>query len=219
VAADGPYADQTPPERWGYWISRRIAQAMFALFFRGRVRGVQRVPRRGGVLLVSNHQSFLDPILATLALPRECSYMARDTLFENSRFRRLIEYYNAFPVKRGTADMRAIKETIRRLKGGFPVVTFPEATRTADGSIAEMRGGVVLLARKTGVPIVPTLIDGAFEAWPRGAKLPRPAPIVVAYDEPFDARAHGDWSDDACIAHVRGRILALRARYGRGDAG
>ncbi|HQL54766.1 MAG TPA: lysophospholipid acyltransferase family protein [Phycisphaerae bacterium] len=201
--------------RKGYAVCRIIAQALFTFLVRGRVFGTQHVPRAGGVLLVSNHQSFLDPVLATLAIPRECNYMARDTLFRQPQFRRLIEYLNAFPVKRNTADLGAIKETLRRLKAGKVVLTFPEGTRTVDGSIGPMHAGVVLLARKARVPIVPTLILGAFESWPRNAKLPHPRPVLVAYGPPLYTHEHPEWTDDDAVAHVRAAVLALQERYRR----
>jgi 1-acyl-sn-glycerol-3-phosphate acyltransferase len=200
--------------RRGYAICRLISQLLFIFLFRGRVFGTERVPRQGGVLLVSNHQSFLDPVLATLAIPRECNYMARDTLFHIRWLRPIMEYLNAFPVKRDTADMGAIKETLRRLKAGKVVLAFPEGTRTEDGSIGPMRAGVVLLARKARVPIVPTLILGAFESWPRDAKLPRPHAVLVAYGEPLYPHEHPEWSDEACVALVRGQIIARQAHFG-----
>jgi len=200
--------------RPGYRVCRWLAQLLYVFIFRGRVFGTARVPRTAGVLLVSNHQSFLDPLLATLALPRECHYMARDTLFRRPLFRRIITYLNAFPVKRATADLGAIKETLRRLKAGALVLAFPEGTRTEDGSVGPMHAGVVLLARKARVPIVPTVILGAFECWPRTAKLPRPHPVVVAYGDPLVPHEHPDWSADQCVALVRSRIVALQERYG-----
>jgi len=208
-ATPGPLTRMRP----GYRFLRYLSQMFFVFFCRGRVFGVRNVPRRGGVLLVSNHQSYLDPVLATLALPREGNYMARDTLFRQRHFRRLIEYLNAFPVKRGAADVGAVKEMLRRLKGGQVVLAFPEATRTADGSIGPMRAGVILVARKARVPVVPTLILGAFEAWPRTAVLPRPHPVLVAYGEPLYPHAHPEWDEEQCVRVVRDRILALRARF------
>lgn len=195
-----------------YRVCRCIAQMLFTLFFRGRVFGARRVPVTGGVLLVCNHQSYLDPILATLALPRECHYMARDTLFRQPLFRRLIVSLNAFPIKRGTADVGAIKETLRRLKAGCLVTTFPEATRTTDGTLGPMAPGVVLLARKARVPLVPAMILGAFEAWPRRARWPRLHPIIVAYGEPLWPDQFGP-DDQACIDEIRRRIQALIDRY------
>jgi 1-acyl-sn-glycerol-3-phosphate acyltransferase len=199
--------------RRGYRITRCAAQIVFVLLFRLRVFGVRHVPRTGGVLLVSNHQSFLDPVLATLAIPRECNYMARDTLFAVPWLRPVIQFLNAFPVKRGTADLGAIKETLRRLKAEKVVLTFPEGTRTLDGSVGEMRAGVVLLARKARVPIVPMVILGAFRAWPRTARLPRPHPVMVAYAPPVYPHLHPDWSDDACVQAIRSAVLRLREEY------
>jgi 1-acyl-sn-glycerol-3-phosphate acyltransferase len=200
--------------RW-YRLCRIGAHALFLVFFRGRVFGTDNVPREGGVLLVCNHQSFFDPILATLALPRECHYMARDTLFRNPWFRRLIESLNAFPIKRGAADVGAIKETLRRLKAGALVTAFPEGTRTWDGSVGPMQPGVVLLARKTRVPLVPTLILGAFEIWPRQAALPRPAPVIIAYGQPLWPDHMEDLADEDCISVVRNRIVEMMGRYRR----
>ena len=196
-----------------YRVLRFCSQLLFAVFFRGRVFGTHQVPRTGGVLLVANHQSFLDPVLATLALPRECHYMARDTLFKNGAFRWLIASLNAYPIKRGTADVGGIKETLRRLKSGALVTTFPEATRTHDGSIAPMQPGIVLLARKARVPVVPCVILGAYQAWPRSARLPHPHGVVVAYDQPLDLAQFTNTSDDAIIADIRNRIIALQKRY------
>jgi 1-acyl-sn-glycerol-3-phosphate acyltransferase len=198
-----------------YRFCRLVTQVLFLFLFRGRVFGTHNVPRAGGVLLVCNHQSFLDPVLATLALPRECHYMARDTLFRNCWFRLLIESLNAFPVRRGTADVGSIKETLRRLKRGALVTVFPEGTRTPDGEVHPMEPGVVLLARKADVPLVPTLILGAFEAWPRQALLPRPAPIIVAYDQPLWPRQMEQRSGEDCINLVRERIRAMMKRYRR----
>lgn len=199
--------------RLGYRICRLICHALYVGLFRGRAFGVRNVPHTGGVLLVSNHQSFLDPMLATLAIPRECHYMARDTLFDHNGLREVMTYLNAFPIKRDTADMRGIKETLRRLKAGHVVLTFPEGTRTRDGSIGPMRGGVAVLGRKARVPLVPTLVQGAFKCWPRTAKWPRPSPVIVAYGEPVYPHEHPEWSDEECVERVRGIILGLQVRY------
>ena len=198
-----------------YRICRGIANLLFIALCRGRVFGRRHVPRTGGTLLVCNHQSFFDPILATMSLPRECHYMARDTLFRQPLFRKLIESLNAFPVKRGTADVGAIKETLRRLKKGLLVNVYPEATRTQDGRVRPMQSGVVLIARKAGVPLVPGMILGAYEIWPRQAKLPKPGPVIVAYGPPLYPEQMRDLSDEECINVVRGRIIEMMTRYSR----
>lgn len=140
--------------------------------------------------------------------------MARDTLFANPAFGWLIDTLNAFPVKRGEGDVGAIKETLRRLKRGALITVFPEGTRTPDGAIGPMRSGVVLLARKARVPLVPTLILGAFDAWPRRQLLPSPSPVLVAHAEPLTPEQIDAMEPEACMDAVRARIVAMRQRFG-----
>ena len=196
-----------------YRFCRDAACGLYILLCRGRVFGRAQVPREGGVLLVCNHQSFFDPILATLGLPRECHYLARDSLFRNRWFKQLITTLNAFPIKRASADVGAIKETLRRLKKGLLVTVFPEGTRTADGSVRAMQPGVVLIARKAQVPLVPALILGAYEIWPRQAVLPHLGPVIVSYGEPLQPEQMRDLSDGECIEIVRERIIAMMMHY------
>jgi 1-acyl-sn-glycerol-3-phosphate acyltransferase len=190
-----------------------ICQGLCLLLFRLRVFGQRNVPLDGAVILACNHQSFLDPVLAAVGLRREFTFMARDTLFNQAGFRWLIESLNAFPVKRETADVGAIKGALRRLKGGEGLIAFPEGMRTPDGSIQGMAPGLFLIAQKARVPIVPTLIVGAFEAWPRGRKLPRPSPIIVAYDPPILPQEAAALADDELVALVRTRLLEMMRRY------
>lgn len=189
-----------------YRVLRYLAQIFFVFYFRGRVFGIRNVPPTGPVLLVCNHQSFLDPISSTVAIRRECSYMARDTLFVNSHFKRLIESLNAFPVKRGAADVGAVKEILRRLKNGRLVVVFPEATRTRDGEISEINPNSLLIAKRARAVIVPTVVDGAFEAWPRTAFFPRPVRMHVTYCEPISVNEVVDWPIERIAESVTRRM-------------
>ncbi|MBI5866207.1 MAG: 1-acyl-sn-glycerol-3-phosphate acyltransferase [Planctomycetes bacterium] len=195
-----------------YRFCRFLAQAVVLLLFRPRMLRTERVPRAGGALLICNHQSFLDPALAGIGLPRAAHFMARDTLFRGA-FGRLIASLNAFPVKRSTGDVGAIKETLRRLKHGALITVFPEGTRTTDGRVQSFQSGVVLLARKAGVPLVPTLVLGAYECWPRSSPLPRPSRVLIAYGHPLTTEQITGMSDEACVELVRQRVLELMAEF------
>jgi len=164
-----------------YRLLRFLAHWVLVIYFRGRVFGLRNVPAEGPVVLACNHQSFFDPVSVTMALYREGNYMARDTLFRNPLFKRFIESLNAFPVKRGAADVTAVKEMLRRLNDGRVVVVFPEAMRTRDGSISPINANAMAVAKKAGAAIVPTVIDGAFEAWPRDQLLPAPKRMYISY--------------------------------------
>jgi 1-acyl-sn-glycerol-3-phosphate acyltransferase len=201
--------------RPAYWFCRFLCQWTCVLLLKTRVYGRHRFPARGGVLLVSNHQSFMDPVLVTMALPREGNYMARDTLFENRWFGGLINFLNAFPIKRGTADLVAIKETMRRLKSGAVVCAFPEGTRSPDGRVGPMLAGLATVAKKCGAPIVPTLIDGMYQAWPRHRLLPGCGDVVVEYGEPIQPSEYGPLSPDELTNLIRGRIIAMQQAWHR----
>jgi len=172
-------------QRWWYRFCQFWCQLGLVMGFRYRVWGREHVPRRGGALLVSNHQSFLDPVLVAVGLPRQVHYMARRSLFRVPGFRGLIRSLNAFPVRRGGVDVSAVREAVSRLEAGELVLVFPEGTRTPDGRIQPLRRGVELLARRARVPIVPVVIDGAYEVWPRHRRWPRPGTIRVEFGPPL----------------------------------
>ncbi|MBI4578329.1 MAG: 1-acyl-sn-glycerol-3-phosphate acyltransferase [Planctomycetes bacterium] len=201
--------------RFPYRFARFLCQWSMVLLLKARVFGRRHVPATGGVLLVSNHQSFMDPVLATMALPREGNYMARDSLFANRWFGGLIEYLNAFAIKRGTADLMAIKETMRRLKGGKVVLAFPEGTRTPDGRVGAMLAGLATVAKKCEVPIVPVLIDGVYQAWPRDRLLPGRGDVVIEYGRPLMPVDYAGLTPDGLTAEIRGRIIAMQERWHR----
>jgi 1-acyl-sn-glycerol-3-phosphate acyltransferase len=150
--------------------------------------GVKNVPRKGGVLIVSNHQSFLDPVLFAVKIRRPMSFFAKSELFENRIFGAIIRSLNAFPVRQGEGDVGAVKETIRRLQEGHVLNIYPEGSRSPDGEIKKIQPGIGLIVRRAGVPVVPAVIDGSFEAWPphRGVKIFRPHPIRIAYGPPME---------------------------------
>lgn len=191
-----------------YRLLRIVSQAMHAVYFQGRVFGLSNVPAHGGVLLASSHQSYLDPVAIALPLYREANFMARDTLFRQPTFKRLIESLNAFPVKRGAADVGAVKEMLRRLKDGKVVIVFPEATRTRDGSLGEINANSLLIAKKAGVTIVPTVVDGAFAAWPRGQILPAPSRIYISYCKAITPAQVKAWPIEEIAAVVSSRLHA-----------
>jgi len=158
-----------------------ICRVGATLLFDLKAWGVQHVPQQGGAIIVSNHQSYLDPIMLGVRLRRPVSYMARSDLFSKPAFTWLIRQLNAFPVRRGESDLGAMKQAIARVKQGRLLVMFPEGTRTPDGEIQTIQAGIGLLARRAGVSLIPAVIDGSFAAWPRGQLFPHPHPIRVMY--------------------------------------
>jgi len=166
------------------------------LFLRMHYTGLENVPSTGPYILAVNHQSFLDPLFAGIALKGQLSFMARDTLFKSRLFGSLLASVKAIPVRRGHADVTSIKMIIAKLKRGEGVCLFPEATRTTDGKIAPFKGGLSLLSRRGNAPVIPVLIDGAYECWPRHQKLFKAgSKIAVTYGQPIPAEQINNMDD------------------------
>src|SRR5690606_31019997 len=104
---------------------------------------------------------------------RRLNYLARQTLFDHKFFSKLINSLDAIPIDRDGFGIAGLKETMRRLKREEMVLIFPEGTRTRDGEIAPLRPGFYTLAKRCPVALLPVAVDGAFQSWPRGQKLPR----------------------------------------------
>jgi len=165
-----------------FWYARWACRIFCILFFRLRTHGLQNVPTKGAFVLISNHQSFLDPLFCGTPLKRHLHFLARDTLFTNRFFGWLLSSVNTIPVRQGEADLPAIRKVIAKLKEGYSVCLFPEGTRTSDGKITPFKPGLGLLCRRGRAAIVPVLIDGAFECWPRHKKIFSPgSKISVCY--------------------------------------
>ncbi len=197
--------------RLWYRFGRIWCRLYFNCLHFGRVYNRQFVPQDGPIILVSNHQSFFDPVLVGYGLDREIDYMARDSLFKNPIFKKLIISLNAFPVRRGEADIAAIKETLRRLKNNRAVLMFPEATRTADGKIREFKPGLALLAKKARVPIIPVVIEGAYDAWPRTSPAPKPFhPIHVSFSKPFSPEEIKNYSPEDLVRKIHSQMIKLQ---------
>jgi 1-acyl-sn-glycerol-3-phosphate acyltransferase len=165
--------------RWAVWI-------FFKLYNRLDVRGVEHIPASGGVLLVANHASFLDPPALGCAIRhRIVRYMARDTLFSNRLFGRLLRAIAAVPISRERGDVGALKRAIAVLKSGDCLGFFPEGTRTPDGRMRPAKAGVGFLIAKAGVPVVPAFIDGTYRAFSRHHKWIRPRKVRVRIGPPI----------------------------------
>jgi 1-acyl-sn-glycerol-3-phosphate acyltransferase len=171
---------------WEYSFSQGVLRLFTTLMFDLKVYNRHYVPKTGGVLMVSNHQSYLDPVLVGVYLRRPMSYLAKSGLFTNKFFGAWLRRIRAFPVKQGAGDVGAVKETIRRLKEGHMLNIFPEGSRSNDGEIAPMQAGASLVVKRANVPVIPCVVEGTFKAWPNKQKLPRPHPVRVMYGPPLD---------------------------------
>jgi len=202
-------------QRIHYAVWQLMVQGVFMTFFGGRAYNRHHIPKEGGMLVVSNHQSYLDPILAAAPILRPFNPMARDSLFRNKLFAAFISYLYAFPVKRASADLKAVKDAISRLRQGRIVLMFPEGTRTRDGSIGSLHSGTILIARRARVPILPMVIDGAYECWPKGQRLPNFSQVRIMYGQPISVKELRQTRPEEMAKRLHNEMLRLQAEIRR----
>jgi len=196
----------TRAHRVWYEVVRAFLWLVGLVCFRVRCGGRENVPATGGVLILGNHQSLLDPPLMGMVIPREINYVARDTLFDNKLLAPFIRSVNAIPIDREGLGLAGLKETLRRLKRGEMVILFPEGTRTPNGEMQPLKPGFSALVKRTGACILPMAIEGSYQAWPRRQPIPLPNLIQIEIGKPIPAEEAGALDERDLIALVDKRI-------------
>jgi 1-acyl-sn-glycerol-3-phosphate acyltransferase len=171
---------------WFYGFCRRFIWLVLRLRLPVKAEGMRNIPDQGGVLIAANHASYLDPpLIGGPVTHRRVRFLARDTLFHHPVSAWLFPRIGVVPMSREKGDVGAIKTALTLLKQGECVALFPEGTRTLDGTLQAAKGGIGFLIGKASVPVVPVYIEGAFEAYPKGARGIRRHPIRVRYGAPI----------------------------------
>src|SRR5450759_5018249 len=168
-----------------YFIGWCGYRALFKLYFRWRVYNAERVPLDGGVILASNHASYLDPPLVGSGVKRGINYLARENLFRFPIMGWVLRQWQVVPVDRdggGAAGLRAILD---RLLAGGAIILFPEGTRTRDGKLQPARSGIGLTVISSSALVGPARVFGTYEAYGRHLRIPRPYQVSVKYGRPM----------------------------------
>ena len=204
-----------------YDINYTGSLAAFCLAWRLRTYGRTRVPRTGPLLVVSNHESFLDPPAVGASLPRRAFYFARKTLFRPAWFGAYLRSIHAVSVDQVGVAKEGLQAVLTLLKAGEAVVVFPEGERTYTGEMQPLKPGIHLLIKRMSVPILPVGIAGAFEAFPRTRKLPRLSPLflpatdarlTVAIGRPIPPERYKDMAREQVLEDLHGEIARMRER-------
>jgi 1-acyl-sn-glycerol-3-phosphate acyltransferase len=186
-----------------------------------RVEGARNVPRDGPVLLIANHESFLDPPLIGIAVRRHITYLARETLFKNPAFGWFIRSVNAVPIDQDGFARQGLKAILEELQKGNGVLVFPEGERTPHGRMQALKPGIMLLIKRVQTAIVPVGIAGAYAAYPRWRAIPFLAPlflpatgrgVAVVIGKPIDSRRYAKMSREEALAEMFQEIQKVQAR-------
>ena len=166
-----------------YKIAYTVIKPILWLFFPTWSKGREHVPE-GGAVLCANHNNAVDPILIALAMPRNSGlrFMAKKELFQNKLLGWLLLRLGAFPVDRQANDLVAMKTAMKCLQGGEKLILFPEGTRVECEGEVSAKGGAVMFATRTGVPMIPIYCGGKHKLFRRNA---------IIFGEPYMPQSAG----------------------------
>lgn len=167
-----------------YGLVRGLLCPLVYLLFRPKVEGLENFPRDGKTIVYANHISAIDPVVIACVLPRQIYFMAKIELFKNPLLAWILKRVGAFPVKRGTADISAIKNSLKVLNEGGVFGMFPEGTRSKDGKLQEFTHGIASIAHKSKATIIPVAILDEYKYFkPLKLRIGKPLSFESYFDQ------------------------------------
>lgn len=163
------------------------------------------------VIVMANHQSYLDVLALYRALPRPFGIIAKKVLFKVPAFGGVMRALGCVPVDRANRSdaVESLREAVRQIQAGSTIAVFPEGTRSDGRRIAKLKKGPFYLAQEAGVPLVPVGIRGTAKLMPRANTALYSGHIEVHMGRPIDPPGPGDEPRARCIAQMRRAIAEL----------
>jgi 1-acyl-sn-glycerol-3-phosphate acyltransferase len=195
-----------------YWVVKGVLTPVLGVTFRVKVEGRENVPKRGPVILASNHRSFLDSIFLPLVLRRRVTFVAKAEYFDDPKTAWFFRGVGQIPIRRegGSASERALASAGEVLTGGGVFGIYPEGTRTRDGFLHRGHTGAARLSMRTNTPIVPVGLIGTDEVQPVDKRMPRLfRRVTVRFGEPLDPGRYHDYD----VEHLALRELTDEVMY------
>ncbi len=201
-----------------------ILRLVFKAIWRLKVFGTENIPRRGKLILCVNHGSYLDGFVVAASVPaglqKNLFLIGFRAYFERPLIKNIIKLIKVIPIDPGTQLMETMQACSYVLKKDKIVCIFPEGERTIDGEVKEFKKGIGILAKELNVPLVPVLITGSYEAWPRTKTFPRPHLITITFGRPFEFEelkkkglGLGAKDDYGAVAlSIREEVIKLKAK-------
>ncbi len=188
-AAQYPSFNEEDQNRFLDYAAKALFFVILKIFCRLKVSGRENLPVKGPYILCCNHSSFLDAFVVVTGLPKEVAmetyFIGLKEIFDLPAIRWSTRLARVILIDPTTELVSAMKAASHVLKNNKILCIFPEGQRSIDGEVKRFKKGVGILAKELQVPVVPVAINGAYEAWPRTVRFPRPHPIKITFGRPI----------------------------------
>lgn len=174
-----------------------IVRAFVKIFFRVRIVGEENIPKEGGCIICANHSSNWDPVYLVVLLSRRFYFMAKAELFKVPVIGWIVKKIGMIPVKRNGSDISAVRIAISNLKEGKGLGIFPSGTRVKNDDGADAKAGVVFIAVKAAVPVIPIYIETNYRIFSKVTiHIGEPKDFAVYNKAKFSSEELGEMSKD-----------------------
>lgn len=214
MAAVASFKGKSTPRRMSprYHLFRRAMMLLCRILFGLSIHGAEKVSSEGPLIVASNHRQYADPVLVCVAVPRRLQWMAKKQLFVFP-FKRFFEFIGSFPVDREGGGRGAIRASLAFLAEGWALGIFPEGTHKGAGDERQAKSGVVVLAVRSGAPVLPVYVG----------KLPGPLSrlrgrrlqIFVGEPVEIDTNLRGGVAYRTAADGIMRAIYALPRQHGK----
>lgn len=199
-----------------YWFMKNlIAGPILRTAFRPWVTGEENIPRSGGVILASNHLSFIDSVFLPLVIERRVTFLAKSDYYtargiKGWAIKNFLKAAGMLPIDRsgGKASEASLRTGLGVLAKGDVLGIYPEGTRSPDGKLYRGRTGVARMVLEGGVPVIPVAMIDTEKVMPIGKRIPKVRRIGVVIGEPLDfSRFEGMESDRFILRSITDEIM------------
>jgi len=205
-------ASTTMLPQWALNMIRPVVGMFSRMLWKIEFRGVENVPEEGGLIIASNHQTYLDPFWLSVPIKRPTRYLAWSAAFRWPLVGKGLNLLGAWPLALEGSDPAAIRTSLQWLRNGGVVVIFPEGARSSDtGALDRFKAGAVRLAMEAEVPILPVTIKGGNRVWPRGSRFPRLGKVVVTYHPLYHLEQCSNEETRACARRETEKLAQVIA--------
>ncbi len=202
--------DKSVLPQWAIDALRLPVSLLSRVCWKLKVSGLENIPAKEGLIVVSNHQSYMDPFLISLAIKRPLRFLAWNVALGWPLIGRAMQLLGAWPLQLEGSDPGAIRRSLQWLRDGETLMIFPEGGRSnPDGSMARFKVGAVRIALEAGVPILPVTIRGANRAWPVGKRIPRLGQVEIIYHPVYHPQQKQDEDTRACARRETEQLAAV----------